>query len=116
MMHLSPFSIYPSEDSARPDRHAQHCFTGAVLSSLPAHDIEDLSGIMVAIVIELEPIFPGATEDPLVNSPDRFPPAHDAAHGIVHDRISRRRPVPRHQFDVPGVTGLIEVGQRSSVA
>jgi hypothetical protein len=51
MVNLPPFSIYSPKDFARPDSHVQNHFAGSVLPSLSAHDIKDVAGFMVAVVI-----------------------------------------------------------------
>jgi len=57
MVNLPPFSIYSPKDLARPDSHVQNHFAGSVLPSLSAHDIKDVAGFMVAVVIKFEPVF-----------------------------------------------------------
>src|SRR6185437_9645579 len=100
MMNLPPCPINVAEDPARSYRHGQRRFTDFVLPALSAHDIEDVPRFMKAVVIELEPVLAGAAEDAFVYGSDFLPAALDPAHGIVHDRFIRLRPVLRHEFHV----------------
>src|SRR5579884_2304230 len=111
MMHLPPFSFYSPEDPGCPNRHLQHSITCSILTSFSTHYVEDLPCFMIAVVVELKPIWLRTAEDTLVDGSDLLPAALNAADRVLHYRFVRLRPVTRHLLHVSGVESFIELRQ-----